>query len=592
MIKTTKTSLRSRVSPSAATVLMLNFSLLATSFLLASTEIVAQQHDQDPTYLDALEDSEGRDIDTGSSSISQLTDLRNLVIDSTPTLVTKGQDGIIVQELTALPGLSGRDSGDDLHSFTRTQVSSDNDTSSLNIPLSGLELETDFANTDESLLDEAKRQVEAITSARDLANDLEVKDGPFSPQLPERLSALSQLLIQQGEFNEAKKLLDQAIHISRVNYGLYTPRQIPYIKIIISNFLADGDLLSATERQLYLFNLQQRAFKNNLDELLPAIYDFADWNIRAFNASLWNPSLAFDNTQTQISNDEALFFRVQRLVNALTVYWSMRHIITSNLGDNFDQIDELDKRIALTNYLYEVIVGREDESISMRLSNEVGNIAAARDASLPSLGSLGYRQGRDALERRKDHILQNPDSSIAQKLGSELDLADWLLYFGRQRMLALNYYNEIEAKYKDLLSNELYEQIFHPSYPVQLPSFIAREYSRAALGIPATRVISHDGYFDVEIKLNRFGRASHIEILQHHLTSAPDSQTDWIQQQPQATIASRLERMLRNSQFRPRFSSSTQHENSGDNFAVSAEEEKDYKLTKSDIFTARFYYSI
>jgi hypothetical protein len=91
-----------------------------------------------------------------------------------------------------------------------------------------------------------------------------------------------------------------------------------------------------------------------------------------------------------------------------------------------------------------------------------------------------------------------------------------------------------------------------------LPSFIYPLNSRAALGIPPEQALEYQGYVDIELKLNRFGKTTDVDVLGTS-ENTPEN------------MESLLVRNLRRSQFRPRF--------------VNGE------IRDSDVIQTRFYYA-
>src|SRR5690606_2116328 len=127
-----------------------------------------------------------------------------------------------------------------------------------------------------------------------------------------------------------------------------------------------------------------------------------------------------------------------------------------------------------------------------------------------------------------------------QVLQASLDVADWMLYFSRQRMKAIELYGSLTADFADQLPPEQLQDILSPAYPQQIPAFIKPAWSRAALGLPEDLALAYHGHIDVEFELNRFGRTSGVKVL-----GASDPQAQEVEQH--------LLRQLRRAQFRPRF---------------------------------------
>ena len=366
--------------------------------------------------------------------------------------------------------------------------------------------------------------------------ELELAKGPFSADLPQSLLALGTALQNKGDLEAALDYLEQASHVTRINHGLYSTQQIPILERIIENHLQQGNLVAADEQQNYLFFLSQKNYGLDSKELLPALNRFAEWNIFAFSTDAG--FFGANSGPAEISVDEATF-RVERLVNAQNIYWSIIEIIRNNFGSQDPRLLDAEMRLALANYLFATSFATQADPFSF-IDFNASLASSTLPATSPSITSMGYRHGRDALERRRDHLNENPAADPLARLHASLDLADWMLYFNNQRGKGLEMYPQIYSALQDSVEPELLERIFSPAYPQQLPTFISPPDSRAALGIPEEQALAYKGYIDVEFELNRFGKTTAAKVLGKSADTP-------------SALEQRLLRTLRRSQFRPRF---------------------------------------
>lgn len=102
---------------------------------------------------------------------------------------------------------------------------------------------------------------EAPLSQPDLApyraqlEEMELRDGPYADALAEPLAALGRAHRQQGAHAQALAAYRRALHIVRVNEGLYSERQIPLLREMLTTFRETGDLEALDGRYDYLFRL-------------------------------------------------------------------------------------------------------------------------------------------------------------------------------------------------------------------------------------------------------------------------------------------------------------------------------------------------
>src|SRR5690606_30797865 len=116
-----------------------------------------------------------------------------------------------------------------------------------------------FANlapTDRAYL----RRLRDIENYEQVLEQLEYSGGAWSVELAEELEALGSLLYEQGEFEESIEVLERAVHVNRVNYGLYSPQQIPLVQRQIAGHIALNQWQEADTLQQHAFYAQNRAF--------------------------------------------------------------------------------------------------------------------------------------------------------------------------------------------------------------------------------------------------------------------------------------------------------------------------------------------
>ena len=92
-----------------------------------------------------------------------------------------------------------------------------------------------------------------LTLSRELLERYETEVDRNAIGLLEPIEQLADRLMALNQFNEAHRLLDRAMQITRLHNGLYTSSQIPLIRKKIENFSNRRDWESAREQMNYLF---------------------------------------------------------------------------------------------------------------------------------------------------------------------------------------------------------------------------------------------------------------------------------------------------------------------------------------------------
>jgi hypothetical protein len=232
-------------------------------------------------------------------------------------------------------------------------------------------------------------------------------------------------------------------------------------------------------------------------------------------------------------------FRTRSLITAQNIYQSIIQLLLSNFGNTDPRLPDLERQLALTNYYFATTFNMASSDFAPSATMAYSNNLLPYDMSAVANNSLGFREGRDALERRIGYMQNMPDLPPAELATARLDLGDWLLIF-KKRGGALDVYEEAfqDMREAGATAQEL-SATFSPALPVEVPLFLARRYSREAFAIPANVALDYQGFIDVEFSLNRFGLPGAITVL----GKSADT-TEFIE--------SRLVRHLRRAQFRPR----------------------------------------
>ncbi len=116
--------------------------------------------------------------------------------------------------------------------------------------------------------------------------DLESRFGAYAPGLSEQLLGLGTAYQEQGLYDAASKVLKRAVHLSRVNNGLYGAEQIPILQRLISALVSSGEYEKADERQFYLYRVQRELYDPDAPQMSLAMLERARWEERAYFLSV------------------------------------------------------------------------------------------------------------------------------------------------------------------------------------------------------------------------------------------------------------------------------------------------------------------
>lgn len=138
----------------------------------------------------------------------------------------------------------------------------------------------DFVRLDREWPDEApvfptgqppQRELSAAVAAqRERTLLLEQEQGPYYPGLAEPLLEMGRYLQESGDPAEARLLYQRALHVVRVNEGLYSEQQIPLLRSLLAVHRSLGDWAAVDGSYDYLYRLVTTA--GDLDAATAAEY--------------------------------------------------------------------------------------------------------------------------------------------------------------------------------------------------------------------------------------------------------------------------------------------------------------------------------
>lgn len=101
--------------------------------------------------------------------------------------------------------------------------------------------------------------------------------GPYGSDISETLLDAANYFHSRGDYRSAIVHWRRAVHLIRVNNGLYSQLQLPTLQRLLETYLALGDLESADEIQSYLYFLSGQNNPSGSPAHIAAIVTWVDW---------------------------------------------------------------------------------------------------------------------------------------------------------------------------------------------------------------------------------------------------------------------------------------------------------------------------
>jgi|GEM_PF-989503 len=362
---------------------------------------------------------------------------------------------------------------------------------------------------------------ERLLAYRERIADLQARDGLYAPGLVEAHEALGKLHQQLGEHEAALAAFQAAQQVMRASAGLYSPGQIPLLRAMIETNLRLGRVPDAHELQQALLNLQQRVHGKDELDFVPALLEWADWNVNLY--------LSQDSRALTLEVAPGMLnYRNPLLQEAYSRYVKALQILQDKeMHANDARLVEIERKLAALNFM----AGRETERSLRNLPiTPIPATPSDLERILQRSSTLHFLSGRSALERAVAYgfVVERPDyDAIAERM---MALGDWYLLYGRRAEALKTYEDAMKLLTHAQVPEQEAESIIAAGMPVRLPDEVYFESERPR---------SYIGHIDVAFDLNKYGTASNAEIL---ASTAADPR-----------IERELLRTIRAGKFRPKF---------------------------------------
>jgi hypothetical protein len=314
-----------------------------------------------------------------------------------------------------------------------------------------------------------------------------------------------------GDIERAQQAYQRALHVVRINEGLYSETQVPLLKALFETYRLSGDLATLDARYDYYFRLYGSGQPPYTPVRLTAALEYLRWQREALRLHL-------DSSDAQ------------RLLALYALNDQLIAGVTADTGADFELYRQLVLSQLRNIYLLQSRYHPKVESTGVVSRNFPP--AAWEEEEDPHQQRLENLQ-RNALARGRallqDLVARTPPEQLELLAGAYLELADWNQWNDR-RAEALAAYRKVVELLRRAGRDELLSQWF--GAPVELPANGAFWQPRGAAG-DVHPVVVHARY-----DVSAAGRAKNIETTS--LAEEDDAK------------AGRVRRQLAETRFRPR----------------------------------------
>ena len=403
-------------------------------------------------------------------------------------------------------------------------------------------------------------QENTVNRYQDRIRQLEAEHGVYDSAIAEALLGLGMAYKDMKNHSEAVDTFKRALQISRVNNGLQSLEQLPYLEFLIQENAALGNWEEVNNDYHYLFWLYKRNFGDNDPRLLPVIDRVTRSQVAIFNAS---PDM----------------FTARNLREREDMETKAVEIIKTNYGENDPRLIDAYNQLAVTNYYLALQTGYFGEyrkyrhlmlqtrepfrTVTTQVRVPIGVVngtviygvqtiqipdptrptdgvyvkpEAAKQFDLIKRTEIDGKLALNKIEKLHEH---NPQLSVYSRALALTHQGDWRLLYESGR--GMKQYREAQELLSQADNGQEYIQRLF-GQPRPLPSFLS-ETEESLTAAPTTEKLEEkpgQNYLEVSYDVTPAGRAVNIRVI-NRPAGADDA------------IIQRVKWHLANVRFRPRF---------------------------------------
>lgn len=345
-----------------------------------------------------------------------------------------------------------------------------------------------------------------ISEYRDAIESIEARQSAYASELGDLYLGLGSAYVARQDYQKAIGAYTKGLQIERVNQGLHSLSQRPYLLSLADAESLRGNWKQSRSALNNLYQINRQNYDSYDPKLLPILDDILHWLL-------------------QYHGHQPANIRYANLIIAERVGQNIDAILARDMDADPQEASERYRQLAFLHYRIAEHISQHGDNNSSGIS--VTTTASLSDNTQSTSSHLHYQRGRDALEKVVEYSVKQDTNNIPEQAMAVAELGDWYLLFDRRQsaknayQLALNTLKSVEPTPTEVL---LFDQ----------PTMI--EFT-------TLHNIAKDGgdhpQLEVAMTISAAGKISDIEVL--------SSEPILSQQQ-----LKNLKRNLRNIRFRPK----------------------------------------
>ena len=334
------------------------------------------------------------------------------------------------------------------------------------------------------------KESDPVSDYLDAIDSAEAELSAYSLELSDIYLGLGKSHLSNREYDRARRAFQRGMQIERVNFGLNSLSQTPYLMSIAEaeSFLGNWDESQKALENLYLINTE--AYGAQDPRMLPVLDELLDWYLGTYSDRSTNGG--YQN----LVISEKLGTRMQSILNQ-----------TDDLSD--PAAPQLYRKLSHLHYSIANHIKEHGEPAETGFTFN----AASTTSSANSTSHMHYRRGKLALQKVVEALELRDDTSAREQANAIAELGDWYLVFGQRASANQTYKLAYDFLGDSDQSEQLQEALFGEAKLIKFTDLsntaMQESFNDGALGEGALE----KGAVEISMAITTNGVPRNIEII-------------------------------------------------------------------------------
>ena len=239
---------------------------------------------------------------------------------------------------------------------------------------------------------------------------IEATEGAYSAALSDLLMSLGMSYQEKVDYENANLAFQRGMQLEKINYGLFSLGQTPYLQEIANThrLLGDWEQSQKAIDQFYLVN--EKNFGEKDQRMLPIIESMLDWHAESYN--LRDPRDSFPSLSA-----------MERLAAKM-------HVILDDSADLGDPSTP-EKYLRIGKIQYMLARHIKDFGLPQESGMSITTDRYATERNSPLTSHNYYSRGSAALQKVVKSVMEQKPPILLDQIEAIANLGDWYLIFGQ-----------------------------------------------------------------------------------------------------------------------------------------------------------------